>query len=169
MYLFLRNYRAIPHSTTGIAPATALFCCPFRAKLEDTVSMTSSEYSDPIQLRQNDINHKFKIKVYAEARRSIKESDIQVGDAVLVKQPKTGKLSIPYNPSSLTVTDKNHTMVTAENETRRVTRISAHFKKLSSDQPIVHFKQELYEGVPSFNQQQVSPKVPADPISRKST
>ena len=74
-----------------------------------------------MQLCQNEVNDKLKSKVYAKARRRIKESDVQVGDTVLVKQPKTGKLSTLYNPFPLKVTDKNHTMITAENEIRTVT------------------------------------------------
>ena len=70
-----------------------------------------------------------------DMRRSIRDSDIQVRDTVLVKQPKRGKLSTPYHPIPLTVTSKNHSMLTAEGGDRKVTRNSSHFKKFFSDEP----------------------------------
>ena len=84
-------------------------------------------------MREHDAHQKLKMKTLAESRRPIKDSDIQVGDTVLVKQPKTGKFSTPYYPVPLEVTKKNHSMLTAEGADRRVTRNSSHFKKLHQD------------------------------------
>ena len=68
-----------------------------------------------------------------KATRTIKASDIQQGDTVVVRQCRKEKLSTPYHPSLLTVTEKNHSMITAENATKKVTRNSSHFKKLFID------------------------------------
>ena len=57
-------------------------------------------------MREHDAHQKLKMKTLAESRRPIKDSDIQVGDTVLVKQPKTGKFSTPYYPVPLEVTNK---------------------------------------------------------------
>ena len=82
---------------------------------------------------EHDAQQKLMMKTLAESRRPIKDSDIQVGDTVLVKQPKTGKFSTPYHPVPLKVTNKNHSMLTAEGGDRSVTRNSPHFKKLHQD------------------------------------
>ena len=133
MYQFLRNYRATPHCTTGVAPATALFGRPIRTKLPNPVVVTSGENHDPVAMRERDAHQKLEIKTRAESRRTIKDRDIQVGDTVLVKQPKRQKLSTPYHPTPLTVTKKHHSMLTAENDDRKVTRNSSYFKKLLAD------------------------------------
>ena len=44
----------------------------------------------PALMREHDAHQKLKMKTLAGSRRPIKDSDIQVGDIVLVKQPKTG-------------------------------------------------------------------------------
>ena len=49
-------------------------------------------------MREHDAHHKIKIKSLAESRRPIKDYGIQVGDTVVVKQPKTGKFSTSYHP-----------------------------------------------------------------------
>ena len=132
MYQFLRNYRATPHCTTGTAPATALFGRAIRIKLSCPVVPCESNLK-PALMREHDAHQKLKMKTLAESRRPIKDSDIQVGDTVLVKQPKTGKFSTPYHPVPLKVTNKNHSMLTAEEGDRSVTRNSPHFKKLHQD------------------------------------
>ena len=82
-------------------------------------------------MREHDAHQKLKMKTLAESRRPIKDSDIQVGDTVLVKQPKTGKFST--HPVPLKVTNKNHSMLAAEGGDRTVTRNSSHFKELHQD------------------------------------
>ena len=85
-------------------------------------------------MREKDAHQKLKIKTQAESRKATKESDIQVGDTVLVKQSKHKKLSTPYHPVPLTVTQNNHSMITAENDDRKVTRNSSNFKKFLTDE-----------------------------------
>ena len=74
-------------------------------------------------MREHDAHQKLNMKTLAESRRRIKDSDIQVGDTVFVKQPKAEKFSTPYHPVPLKVTNKNHSMLTAEEGNRSVTRI----------------------------------------------
>ena len=133
MYQFLRNYRATLHCTTGVASATALFGRPIRIKLPCHDAVPCESNLRPALMREHDAHQKLKMKTLAESRRPIKDSDIQVGDTVLVKQPKTGKFSTPYHPVPLKVTNKNHSMLTAEGGDRSVTRNSPHFKKLHQD------------------------------------
>jgi len=54
MHQFLRTYRATPHCTTGVAPATALFGRPIRVKLLNPVVLPSGESHDPATMRKRD-------------------------------------------------------------------------------------------------------------------
>ena len=49
---------------------------------------------------EHDSYQKFKIKIRAESRIPIKDSNIRVGDNVLVKQPKLGNFCTPYTTES---------------------------------------------------------------------
>ena len=54
MYKFLRNYRATPHSTTGISPAQALYGRNIRIKLPEVPDNTppqSPKEIDPISAK----------------------------------------------------------------------------------------------------------------------
>ena len=135
MYQFLRNYRATPHCTTGVAPATTLFGRPIRIKLPCPVSVPCETDFNPTLMRERYAYQKRKMKSHAECKMPIRDSGIQVGDTVLVKQPRRGKLSTPYHPIPMTVTSMNYSMLTAEGGERKVTRKSSHFKKYLSDEP----------------------------------
>ena len=114
MCQFLRNYRATLYCTTGVAPATDLFGRPIRIKLPCPVVVPCETNLKPALMREHDAHQKLKMKTLAEGRRHIKDSDIQVGYTVLVKQTKTGTFSTPYHPVPLTVTKTNHSMLTAD-------------------------------------------------------
>ena len=85
MYQFLRNYRATPHYTTDVAPSTALFGRPIRIQLPYPAGVPFETNLKPSLLREHDAHQKVKMKTLAESRRPMKDSDIQVGDTVLVK------------------------------------------------------------------------------------
>ena len=91
---------------------------------------------DPVALREQDTHQKLKMKCRAESKGAIRECDIQVGDTVLVKQPRRGKLSTPYHPTPLIVTDKNQSMLTVEGPNSKVTRNSSHFKRFMTGEPV---------------------------------
>ena len=60
-------------------------------------------------------------------------SKIKVGDTVLIKQPKSNKLSSPFFPvPALLVEEKNRPMVTACDRNTNVTRNSSMFKVVPS-------------------------------------
>lgn len=96
----LKTFGKVPHttykleatnvsvSTTGIAPATALFGRPIRVKLPCPVVMPTDSSYDPAALRERDAQQKLKIKCHVESKRAVRDCDIQIGDTVLVKQPK---------------------------------------------------------------------------------
>ena len=130
MQSFLRNYRATCHCTTGVAPATALFGRELRIKLPSFENVKSNCF-DKEQMLKHDIIQKEKMKMYADKNRNVKESDIAVGDKVLVQQRKSNVFSTPYSKQPLTVTHRNHSLITATNGEKNITRNSSHFKKFN--------------------------------------
>ena len=129
LYRAMLNYRATPHSTTGISPAEALFGRKIKTRLPEPEAAVPNIDAE---LRHNDSEKKTKMKVYADNKRHTKLSDLQIGDSVLVRQPKENKLTTPFNPEPLEITQKKGTMVTAGNSRRSITRNSSFFKKIPS-------------------------------------
>ena len=80
---FLRSYQATPHSTTGIAPATALFSRPIRVRLPE---MKHLRVQNDDKIRNKDTVKKEKIRKYADDKRYVKKFPVQIGDEVLLKQ-----------------------------------------------------------------------------------
>ena len=132
LYAFLLNYRATPHSTTGVSPAEALFGRKIKTRLPQSLSRSDSDFDDQIRLR--DTEQKRQMKAYADSARHARVPDVQVGDRVLVRQPKVNKFTAPYLPETLTVTARKGSMVTAGNAKRSVTRNSSFFKKVAVPQ-----------------------------------
>jgi hypothetical protein len=129
---FLRNYRTTPHLTTGVAPATLFLKRAVRNKLPQTTE------SDPVSeiVRKHDDEQKRKMKMYADNKQYVKPSDIDIGDSVLVRRPfNLIKGNTPYEPTPLTVTHINGTMITASDDDHSVTRNSSFFKRVNCDIP----------------------------------
>ena len=125
----LRNYRATPHSTTRVSPATALFGRPIKTKLPEM----STPCSD-LEIRERDRTAKAKMKSHADNRRYVKPSTLKEGDMVFVKRDDSKKKSAtPYDPRPRTVVEKKGSMVTAEDSDGvPITRNSSFFKSVPS-------------------------------------
>ena len=123
----LRNYRATPHSTTRVAPATALFGRPMKTKLPEL----TIPHSDP-EIRERDWTVKAKMKKHADNKRYIRPSTVKEGDTVIVKRDDSKKKSdTPYDPRPHIVVEKKGSMVTAQdNDGVPVTRNSSFFKSV---------------------------------------
>ena len=65
-----------------------------------------------INVRKRDAEAKDIMKCYADKRLHAEAKPIDVGDTVLVKQPRLNKLSTPFNPTPLVVMERKGTMVT---------------------------------------------------------
>ena len=81
-------------------------------------------------IRKNDVNAKQHQKTYADEKRRVKVSDIEIGDSVLVKNEEKGKLITPYNVLPYRVIAKKGSQVTVERERHRMTRNTSHLKKV---------------------------------------
>lgn len=126
---FLLNYRATPHPSTGVSPASLIFAYEFRTKLP--------------QLKTQEINKdvvacdeaaKSKMKEYAELKNNVKPIDIKVGDMVLVKNnPNKSKFTPSYIPVPFKVIERKGNMITVKNPDKEITRNISWFKKLVDD------------------------------------
>ncbi|GFR78254.1 transposon Ty3-G Gag-Pol polyprotein [Elysia marginata] len=86
-----------------------------------------------------DNDYSAKEKHYSNYRRNAVQHKIQMGDKVLVRQPKLNKLTPPYNPNPYIVTDVKGSMITAANAGHTITRNISFFKILQSqDSPSQH-------------------------------
>ena len=121
---FLLAYRATPHSTTKASPATLLFRGPIRTKLPQLTVV-----QDDQNVRNQDHQAKMKMKHYHDRKSYIKQSNLEEGDWVLVKNTSLKK-STPYQPTPLQVIAKNGSMVTATAAGAKVTRNTSFFKKV---------------------------------------
>ena len=129
LFKFLRNYRATPHSTTGKSPAELLFQeRPFRIRLPEFSNFTKNDQ----EVRDRDTLQKQKAKSYADRKSYVKPTDIIVGDKVLVKNSKQGKMQPLYDPIPYLVVERKGSMITAARESPKhsITRNSSFFKKL---------------------------------------
>ncbi|KAK3711382.1 hypothetical protein QZH41_003258, partial [Actinostola sp. cb2023] len=138
---FLRNYRATPHSSTGVPPYTALYGRPMRTKLPEIPTQSKQDK----EMRLNDQQSKDEMKRYADQRRNTRSSNINPNDKVLVHKgkPHQGKTEPYYEPHPCTVIDKKGSMITASDGKHNITRNSSKFKPLKTDvQPI---NQELMD------------------------
>ena len=118
IYKRLLTYRATPHSTTGIAPATVLFGRDIRTKLPSVIAVTNND-SD---MRQRDQMNKEKMKSYADNKAYVKPSDFKIGDSLLVKNAGISKAQAPYDSRPLEIIAKKGTMITAQRGESKITR-----------------------------------------------
>ena len=127
LFHFLRNYRATPHSTTGISTAELLFGRKLVVKLPELINTAPSRSS----IADTDMKQRAKMKAYADTRSKAYPDSLKVGDTVLVRQQRKHKLSSPYNKIPYTITNINGTMITAANASgHSITRNCSQFKQV---------------------------------------
>ena len=131
LYKFLRNYRATPHATTGVAPATSLFGRPLRTRLPETPHKSQAK-----TVRSQDARKKAAMKQYADNKEHARHKDINIGDTVLVRRDGlVAKHQTPYHRHPYTVTAKKGSMVTAQHGTHTVTRNISRYKRIQTRTP----------------------------------
>ena len=167
---FLRNYRATPHSMTGVSPAEALFGRKIKVKLPEIyLSKPNNTHLDN-KIRTNDSLNKKKIKAYADKKRRATMPDIRVGDTVLCRQRRQNKMMTFYSPRKLKVKDCKGSMITASDGGQHITRNSSFFKKIPSsrfsDDDIEDLHDETYSHptpAPEENDMAIPPMSPRQP------
>lgn len=126
---YLMMYRTTPHSVTGVCPAELLF----KRKLRTRLPGLGDEPIEDFEVRDRDTEQKAISKEYADSRRNAKESEIENGDEVLMKQKHQNKLSATFESQPYRVIEKNGNSVEVERDGTKYRRNSSHFKKLQSD------------------------------------
>ena len=66
----------------------------------------------------------------SDSRSNVKETTMQIGDKVLLKQPKTDELSTPYKPVPYEIVEKKGSMIIAASDDNVITRNSSFMKKI---------------------------------------
>ena len=129
---FLVAYRSTPHTVTGVSPAELMYNRKMRTKLPDDFRFAKNmKYA---KVRQRDAEHKQKGKIYADTKRHAAESDLKVGDSVLVKQQRENKLTPNFQSNPYVVTDKRGNAITARDTNgtvikRNVTHVKKYIKR----------------------------------------
>ena len=124
---FLLNYRATPHCTTKVPPATALFGRNIRTKLPEQPSKVNIKEIDK-KINEADTSAKAKQKAYADHRRGATSPIFKVGDQVLVRQRKRNKLTSRFDCRPYEIIATKGTMITARQNDHHITRNCSHFK-----------------------------------------
>ena len=92
------------------------------------ISVQDSKKDAAVRLK--DERAKSKMKQYADQRR-VKDTEIHIGDTVLLRQKKHTKFSTKFDPRPFQVTHKKGTMITAVRSGKYVTRNASLFKKVN--------------------------------------
>ena len=70
------------------------------------------------------------MKEYADQRVQARESNINIGDTVLVRQKKKNKFTTKFDPSPYKVVEIKGTVLTGVRNEKYITRNISHFKKI---------------------------------------
>ncbi len=124
MQNFLLSYRATPHSTTRVAPATVLFGSSIRNKIPEIITSQNDN------VRSQDALGKLRMKYCHNQKANIKPSAIKPGDNVLVRDPSLSRTT-PFCKTPLQVVQRKGSMVTAGDTCKTVTRNVSFFSKSS--------------------------------------
>jgi len=168
LYRFLRHYRATPHSTTGKSPAELLNNRKLRTEVPTVRKQV--KFTDD-RLRERDARCKAYMKELADDRNHAKDSGIERGDTVLVRQEKRSKLDTPYRPSPYVVTNTKGSMITARNgEQHTITRNSSHFKRIPPTANVPDTQDETsVPNVPNVLDTSSTPELPDSNVLTPST
>ena len=109
----LTAYRSTPQSTTGASPSFLMFNREMKTKLPELIRDPEFLYEE---VRDNDWQKKLRGKVKADTERYARESNIRIGDTVLLKTDKTNKLTPNFDCILRTVAKKDGKKVTVEDE-----------------------------------------------------
>ena len=82
-------------------------------------------------MKEKDSQYKEKMKLCADQKRHVKESDLKKDDKVLVKNSKNSKLSTRYSPLPYTIIKRKGNRVTVVRNGHYITRNVSFFKKFN--------------------------------------
>lgn len=115
MEIFLLAYRST-HCVTGRSPAELLFNCQIRTKLLELSESHLQPTRQDAAVRTADAVRKEKGRIRANKVRRVRESMVEQGDKVLLRQRKENKLSTPFEQDPYTVIDRKGQSVIIEKD-----------------------------------------------------
>jgi hypothetical protein len=137
---FLRNYRATPHSSTGVAPYQLMFQadrCTTKLPFSNLAQASSARASLHQKARQRDSKSRIKSAEYNNSKLKTSKSSLQVGDRVLLKTQRSNKSDPFYDPVPYTIIRIKGWMVIIERGGIMLRRNSSFVKKYH-DQSVTH-------------------------------
>ncbi|KAJ8019102.1 hypothetical protein HOLleu_42510 [Holothuria leucospilota] len=114
-----------------------------------SISNTASGYAFVVEEKRNPVLSGILdiVADFADEKRNVSESDISVGDQVLLRRPRVDKLSAPFHETPFEVVDKYHSQVTVQSpEGVTYKRNSSHVKKFESGQEVTPQVESSEEG-----------------------
>lgn len=125
---YVYMYNTSPHSITEKAPLELLTGRPVKDLLPSLRTEPALRQEEGV--KDTDAMKKMRGKIYADKRRRAKESDIEVGDSVMLKNNEHGKLEPNFRVERFTVIKKNGNDVIVTNQSGVTYRRSVtHLKK----------------------------------------
>lgn len=101
-YVHMHN-KVRPLSRLGVTPFELLVGWKFRGTFPGLWKVDSSQELDREDIKEKDAYSKLESKKHADFRRNAKESDLSVGDKVILTQVKRNKSDPPFNPEKYTI------------------------------------------------------------------
>lgn len=150
--MFLLNYRATPHATTGKSPFEIVFSRNVKTTIPAVIDSKPNE-----QMEFTNQQKKSKQKEYADTKRNTKPHNFSAGDLVLCKQQKNDKYTTPYEKELYKITQIIGSQITAENQNKTVTRNSSFFKKYNCDHRITSYPTSYQYDNPSIDAHETYP------------
>lgn len=126
---FTLMYNVTPHGTTGSSPTELMFNRVIRDKIPGIQDLTDDMLDSAA--RDYDIINKCKGKEKADMRRGAKESEIDVGDKVLLRNVIfSHKLTPTFDPTEYIVKERNGNEVITTAGGKTLKRNISHIKRL---------------------------------------
>ena len=125
LYNYLLADRVSPNMSTKAPPALFLNNKIPRTKIPTVNHEIDNRVHQKLEAHDRII--KDKMKKYFHSRYYMKNSQMHIGDCVLVKQPRLNKLTPPFDPDPYFVKCVKGSMVTAERRNKSITRNKEHF------------------------------------------
>lgn len=112
-----RHNTLVPHSRLGVTPFELLVGWRHRGTFPSLWSSSSSNVLDREDVRERDAESKLSSKLYADRVRGAKESDIRVGDVVLLAQTKKSKTDPVFSSERFKVVTREGAKVVIVSQT----------------------------------------------------
>ncbi len=145
----LLNYRATPHSATGVSPAVALMGRQIQTRLPVLSRQLIPVRPDDEQIRKSDKAAKASYKTYYDARHGARElPSLQPGDSVLIKRPQDKQWCKPADVTVTSQDNRSHTVTGHEGGVYRRNR--THLQKTNNQDARESPTTEHGSGAPSI-------------------